>query len=435
MRKPSKTQFAAVLLSLGLALSSCSPMVDEAAEETVESDSSSSSETASSSETTVSPDENEEDIEELVGSDTKVAFDRTEVVEDIQEFWKRNGTEAGLKAFEPLEDARIYAMGDKPRLRCDSETVPDEEMEDNAFASVCEEGYTVAWDPAFFEDIEARHGAVAPSVILAHEWGHIVMFQADIDLPGLIAEQYADCMAGAWVADAIGREISLFDDPGALDAAVAAAAEFRDEPGTDPNDEEAHGSAFDRIRALQEGFEGGVTYCGSYVDTPPPITQIPFEKGSDTKSKGNMTFAEVLTVGETVLGQFEQEYPESVSIAEMFPIESNRKALSGLHKRLGDSATLVVLALDAAAAQQEEEGRDPEDEGELLQQACVVGSFFGWVFDEGSPDASLSAGDLDEAVATFADLTDPSASGFLFEQLTQMRNGFVQGPEACQIPK
>ncbi len=367
------------------------------------------------------------------GSKDSVAFDPAQTTSDLQRFWRANATAVGADRYEPVAADRLLLLGSEP-IACNGDDLEDRDIEGNALALECEEGYTIAWDPGLFDEMTGKYGPAAPAMILAHEWGHIVGFQAGSNLDGVLAEQYADCMAGVWVAHAIEKGLPPFDVLGALDATVAAAADFSDEPGDDPTNPDAHGSAFDRIRAFQEGFEAWPSFCGSYETTPPSLTETPFDRGADRNADGNLAFGEILPLATKLLEQFEADRPDAVSVAGMRPIGPQRKDLASLHRRVGDAAPLVVLALDASAAAQERQGRDPEDDGELLQQACVVGGFLRWLADGGSEDISLSAGDVDEAVATFVDLTDPAASGFLFEQVAQLRTGFTQGAQACELP-
>jgi len=79
-------------------------------------------------------------------------------------------------------------------------------------------------------------------------------------------EQQADCFAGAWVAYVIlenSENITL--SPGDLDEAIAGFVVFRDAPGTPEEDPEAHGSAFQRIGAFQDGVINGAEACVVYA--------------------------------------------------------------------------------------------------------------------------------------------------------------------------
>jgi predicted metalloprotease len=355
------------------------------------------------------------------------------VVADVEDFWAGHASEIGIDQFEPLDPTRIQPLGGEP-VACESNEVAATEIEGNAVAFACDpEGYAVMWDPALLADLESKYGAAAPAEVLAHEYGHILDYQAGFELHGVIAEQFADCMAGVWAADASRRGEAPFDSDAALDSMVAAAAEFRDEPGDDPTSDDAHGLAFDRIRALQEGFDRGAAFCASYRDTPPALTESPFEE-DEVSTGGNLSFDEGYTlIGDSIL-RFSAANPEPFAVQSVELSFMSRDELAEFHERLGDSATTVILATDTAAKAQSESGEDPQAEGSLLQQACWTGAFLGWVAEGQDEGLALSPGDLDEAVAAFADLTDPQAEGFLFEQVAQLRTGFTQGVAACTIP-
>src|SRR5690606_31324875 len=59
-----------------------------------------------------------------------------------------------------------------------------------------------------------------------------------------------------------------------LDLAVAGFLSLRDQPGTSTSDPSAHGSAFDRIGAFQDGFLNAAARCVEYSDI--------FESGGST---------------------------------------------------------------------------------------------------------------------------------------------------------
>ena len=366
-------------------------------------------------------------------SQTSGPFDADATVESLQTFWADAAADAGVEEYETLEAERIQPLGGGPVV-CESEEVADSEIEGNAVAFSCAEGLSVMWDPAMLSDLESKFGPAAPAMVIAHEWGHVIDYQAGHNFQGVIAEQFADCMAGVWVADQTSTGAAPFDNPGSLDATVSAAAEFRDEPGDDAGAEDAHGLAFDRIRAFQEGFDRGAAFCATYGDTPPALTETPFT-GEEIETGGNMDFDEGFELVSDALVEFMGANPQPFETDAVALSYMTKDELADMHERLGDSATVVVLATDTAASVQSAGGEDPTEEGPLLQQACWTGAFLGWVSEGKSEIMSVSPGDLDEAVASFADLTDPASGGFLFEQVAQLRTGFTQGVQACVLPE
>ena len=87
-----------------------------------------------------------------------------------------------------------------------------------------------------------------------------------LEVPTLVAEQQADCLAGVytrWVAEGKSPRFTLSTGDG-LNNLLAAMISFRD-PVLSENDyygnDDEHGSAFERISAFQFGFTDGAAAC------------------------------------------------------------------------------------------------------------------------------------------------------------------------------
>lgn len=140
---------------------------------------------------------------------------------------------------------------------CDGRSVAmDDDLLLNAWAHDCEEGPLVAWDPRLLAG-----SYVVLEVTIAHEWGHVaqaadrrldvsVMDKRMLPVDG---ELQADCLAGAWWADARGaRDLEL---------AMEAVADSGDPPGSPVDDADAHGDADLRVAAFLTGHGGGLAAC------------------------------------------------------------------------------------------------------------------------------------------------------------------------------
>jgi len=141
------------------------------------------------------------------------------------------------------------------------------EVEGNAF--YCPPADVMAWDrAALLPVLKERFGEAAVMLVLAHEMGHAVQRRAGLTLekqqadpttyPTILIEAQADCYAGAfvrWVVDDNATYLNVADDR--LDPALEALITFRDPVGTEQTDEGAHGDAFDRVSAFQDGFDDG----------------------------------------------------------------------------------------------------------------------------------------------------------------------------------
>lgn len=182
-------------------------------------------------------------------------------IEDIQAFWTTKMPKVFGQEFEPIPNDKIFAYSqNNPPPACGTGQQPSaDDLVGNAF--YCSEGGFIAFDDEnLFPKLYKNFGSYAVAMVLAHEWGHAVQDQMGIsggNVPTVYLEQQADCFAGAWtkwVDDGDSPNLSL--SPGSLDAALGGMLEFRDEPGTNPNDPAAHGSGFDRVRVPGWVYQG-----------------------------------------------------------------------------------------------------------------------------------------------------------------------------------
>jgi len=113
-----------------------------------------------------------------------------------------------------------------------------------------------------------RTGDAGPAVGLAHEFGHHVQVQVGVPSPrtaddSVRHENQADCLAGAWTrfTDEKGW-LEYPDDLEDIDALfpLIGSAESLDRD---------HGTAEERNRSFQRGFEGGVPACDAFFPAVP----------------------------------------------------------------------------------------------------------------------------------------------------------------------
>jgi hypothetical protein len=373
-----------------------------------------------------------------------------DLIEVIQQFWEDGAAAVGFP-YDRLSDERIAGIPGDPPPNCQGFEIRPEDVAMNAFAAPCPEGLTVAWDPGLIDGtLTDLFGGAGPAVVFAHEWGHVVQFQSGIlditgqgigDPPSVLTENQADCFSGAWVAEQVDDGFGPFTDPSALDNSIGAMIFVRDQPGSDPQGELAHGSGFDRVRAFQDGFEGGIEYCFGYLEDPPFIDELPFTE-QDAANQGNLPFADVTDL---VVEDLEDYFSANVDGFEGpgDPFDTvPADELDALHAEVGDGAVATVFGMLWAARAQAAAGDDLDGEGPLLQRSCLVGSWLGDILRDqrdGQVDresgVSLSPGDLDETIITFLKLTEDAmaGSGVAFEAIADMRLGVFGGIEDCRL--
>ncbi|WP_157108458.1 neutral zinc metallopeptidase, partial [Aldersonia kunmingensis] len=179
---------------------------------------------------------------------------------DIEAYWASEYPQLFGGTFTPVDRVVSWdSEADTGITFCDTETFA------LANAGYCPLDNTIGWDrttllPAMIETF----GEMSVVMILAHEYGHAVQHQSGIatdEAPGIVAEQQADCFGGAFirhVAEGQSTHFTLNTSDG-LNSVLAATVSIRD---SDPNDPESiHGSAFERVTAVQVGFIDGPAAC------------------------------------------------------------------------------------------------------------------------------------------------------------------------------
>jgi predicted metalloprotease len=188
-------------------------------------------------------------------------------VEDIEDFWSQHYSDAFAGTFAPV--SRLVSVD--PRA---SMTVCNEDA--GAFdynALYCAPDDLIAWDRVDLMPVAKEFfGDMTINGLLAHEYGHALQTRAG--LVGeqrssiLVREQQADCLGGVymrWVAEGHSPRFSL-NTTRALDQVMAGAIAGRDPISTYDTrslDPPSHGTALDRVSAIQTGFDLGAQGCAA----------------------------------------------------------------------------------------------------------------------------------------------------------------------------
>ncbi|MGF0312235.1 metallopeptidase [Rhodococcus sp. IEGM1428] len=414
------------------------------------------------------------EVENAEGTDSDVLA--TNAIDDIQQFWAQQYPALFKGSFTPISNVVSWDAsedeGSGVRF-CGDRTggVPN--------AAYCTRDDSIGWDrtillPALVD----AFGPMSVVMVIAHEYGHAIQHQSGLvgdDTPTIVAEQQADCFAGAFI-----RHVAEDDSPhftintsDGLNGVLAATVAVRD---VDPNDPESvHGSAFERVTAVQIGFTDGAGACTSIdeaeidsrraslpqkFDDPDDSGELPvtedsldaftrsFEQvlpvtappavdytGSDVGCADAEATAPVSycpstnTIGVDVEALAEVGQPETPQRGDILPLNVS-----------GDYSAYVLFASRYTLAVQKEAGQTLDDPQTALRSACLSGVITSAMSAENGStglEVFLSPGDLDEAVSGL--LSDGLAASDVngttlpsgFSRVDAFRSGVLGGKELC----
>ena len=400
-------------------------------------------------------------------------------VTDLQAFW----SQAFERSFgRPWQDLRggFYSIDTTDRAAPPPPCVDDvTQVEGNAY--YCSEADVVVWDRnALLPVLRDEFSDAAVVMVLAHEVGHAVHHRLGLDIerqladlerfPTILTEAMADCYAGAflrWVVDGNAEHLAITSRQ--LDSALGALITFRDPVGFGSADMAAHGNAFDRVSAFQDGYDRGPQLCAGMTVDNRRFTLQRFTSLEDQARGGNLPFGELLdAIGPDLATFFDrlvaarggawrppilraspddpdcgtQQGPvafcaDTASAAGEVHVDTDGE-LRELHDELGDYAAGVLVASRYGLAAVAALGRPVQGEGAGRQALCLAGSYTGEVLSR-TEGFGLSPGDLDEAVQVLlrTDYGGRDASGAAtgsgFQRVVTFRSGALDGPAGCGL--
>lgn len=395
-------------------------------------------------------------------------------VEDIEDFWSKHYSDAFAGSFTPV--SRLVSVD--PRT---STTVCGEEA--RAFdynALYCAPDDLIAWDRVdLMPAAKQFFGDMTINGLLAHEYGHALQTRAG--LAGeqrssiLVREQQADCLAGVymrWVAEGKSPRFTM-NTSRALDEVMAGAIAGRDPISTYETsslDEPSHGTALDRVSAIQTGFDVGAQGCAaidsaeiqkrrgnlpkSLFDPASPQSDIAIDEqtlatlmellGQIFTPANPPTLASQDSGCSASQRQPVNYCPDTNTIAVDMPTLSQIGTPADEHDFVllqGDNTALSMVTSRYALALQHERGLALNSAVAAMRTACLTGVAQRKMADPISgPSGSqliLGAGDLDEAVSGLLTngvvATDvngtPVPSGFT--RILAFRTGLVGNADDC----
>ncbi len=406
----------------------------------------------------------------------------TNAIADLYDYWHEQMPEHFDQEFEELQRLLSYDSNGAGVEICGESTAGLV----NAFYCGGGGEDVIAWDRGeLLPALNEMFGEMSVVGVLAHEMGHAVQFRLgeksnmDMNTPTIVREQQADCYMGNYFKYVADRKSKYFDiNTGeGLNKVLATLFFIRDPAGAGHMEEGAHGLAFDRVFAFQEGFSKDPARCAE-MDTTEIDERIAEKERTDTEiaqsDEGDIDPIEVIDLLQTSLddafkenGADQPEFVDNGSTCESgdattpvtyCPDENiigyDAEALRALAAKpdpaavpgeadsggLGDFAAFAELASRYALAVQKSIGAPLDDEQAGLRTACLTGAWAAYTNspDRGQGELRLAIGDLDEAVAELlledsliaADVTgEQIPSGFA--RVESFRRGFIDGSDPC----
>lgn len=358
-------------------------------------------------------------------------------VSDIEEFWTQAYPETFDGAvFTPVDALVSWDSDSYDGVFCGTDTIG------LVNAGFCLPDNTIGWDRGeLLPALRAANGDMGVALVLAHEYGHAVERQAELNkrgTPVLVAEQQADCFAGAymrWVAEGSSPRFTLSTGEG-LNGVLAAVIAFRDplfSEGDDLSELDEHGSAFERVSAFQFGFTDGPASCAA-ID----LREIGQRRGDlpvllpeDQTGELPVTTQSVRDVVDALNSVFRPARPPELDFAaetadacpdarpsppvsycpatntlvvdlpELEQMGARQEFVDTNGLATGDNTAYSVLMSRYLQAVQHERGLDLHTAEAALRTACLTGVATTELSRETAPGNGimLTAGDLDEAVS------------------------------------
>jgi predicted metalloprotease len=231
-------------------------------------------------------------------------------------------------------------------------------------------------------------------------------------------------------------------------------------------DEQAHGNAFDRVSAFQDGFQKDAKFCGGMTVQNRVFTQSAFTSIADRDNGGNLPFEQMITDMAPDLSGYYQNLvtslgktwvPPKVTKVQSEPdcggdqgpvafckddkaVEIDVQGdLPKLHQQIGDYATGLLMASRYGLSALAQTGKQTEGSTAGSNALCLAGAYTGTVLAR-KTGFGLSPGDMDEAVkvllaANFPTRDAKGRSGIEpgFKRVEVFRSGVFDGDKACGI--
>jgi predicted metalloprotease len=416
-----------------------------------------------------------EDFPITASTDSDIDQYARNAMADLYTFWGEAYPEYYEEEFTPLQGG-IFAVDTEDideslypedGVGCAELPIPPEAVEGNAFYQ--QDCDVVVYDSALLRTLGEQYGRFVGPAVMAHEMGHAMQGRFGFSEVAIRDETQADCFAGAftrWVVDGNAEHVTVRESD--LDGVLVGFISLRDDPGSSPDDDRAHGSGFDRAAGFYEGYADGVAACRDNYGADRVFTATEFTTEEDLENNGNAEYTDIpqildasLPVFYDFLDGFEQPSIEvfdgtapdcgdmGAEDRDVGWCESDNAVyvdetdlLQPAYEEIGDFAVATAVALPYAEAARAHLGL-PNDSPEATASAvCLTGTYTARFFSEDfNPDGegfTLSPGDVDEAILFLlsygqTDSVLPNTDAAGLELVGAFRDGFVEGAGACGL--
>jgi predicted metalloprotease len=398
-----------------------------------------------------------------------------QAVSDVEEYWRNHYRSPLRGALAPIDYAMSWDSKGPGHMFCRHDT------QGVANAAFCPPDNAIGWDRGLMASIRAAYGDTGVVAVLAHEYGHALQYMADLvddqSTPSIVLEQQADCFSGVYmraVAEGQSRRFTLSPGDG-LNKALATIVMVRDPAQAQQDYQESlgpqHGSAFERVSAVQIGFTDGTDACVSIDqrDIAQRRGALPllFEN-DDTGTEHPINRVSVTDIVEALTSLFKPPVPPILSFdaigncpdalptppASYCPATNTIRVdlaalqqLAALHANpgnaalaSGDNAAYSVIMSRYMLAITKQRGAALDDSRAALRTACLTGvatAKFAEPVRVSDGTIRFSAGDLNEAVSGM--LTDGIAASNVngvsvpagFSRIDAFRAGVIGDADRC----
>jgi predicted metalloprotease len=402
---------------------------------------------------------------------------------DLQDFWEKSYPEFFGGELEPLSGGYFSVDSDDidssayPRstgIGCADDPTDPDAVAGNAFYNPnCD---SISYDRALLQELSDDYGPALGPFVLAHEFGHAIQGRVGFAASGrsIQDETQADCFAGAWAAWVVaGNAEHVSIRAPELDDVITGYLTVSDPVGSDPDDSQAHGSYFDRVSAIAEGYDGGIAVCRDDFGADRLFTAAAFANDTEYVNQGNAPYVDIVGwIGQTLPEFWGSVFPDAFGkdfqAPQFEPFDTTAPDCGGddvadqnlgycahhstvfydekeltqpAYQELGDFAVATALALPYSLAARGEGDLSVDDATAARSAVCLTGWYTAQWYSGAFADTlqvQLSPGDVDEAVQFLLRYgVDPTVfpntalSGF--EMVGAFRSGFLEGGIACDI--